>query len=319
MADAHVPARSRGPSSAIGGSLSLYHVLSSHVPAPGARSFFAHLRRQIASVEQGFDGHGGGTAMAPEGVHELHRQVRRLRLDLAVVERIAGDPIDPALRSVDARLRSIARALGAVRDSDVMEEMLNGLDGRASEVSADEVDAGTGPRPGPEGTTSGRPGSAPARRGDPEGPRAGHPDDRAPSLRDRGQVQLGARGRTGATPPSSQAGVAEGPRKALVPPPAPAPQGDPQLPGPPERGRIGPWAWPGLPVVLSSGSSIASGASTTSMSSSGRSPTRRRATTADRLERHAVRSRRKWARRTHRTLSKKKVRKAVARFPPAPR
>jgi CHAD domain-containing protein len=256
--------------------------------------------------------------MAPEGVHELHRQVRRLRLDLAVVERIAGDPIDPSMRSVDARLRSIARALGAVRDSDVMEEMLNGLDGQAPEVSADEVDAvldhvralrerrraalgrllrGAGTRKALEQVTQMIERPPPASE-DQFSSALG--DELARRHRRLKRALRKAHGR-----PSSHrlhqlrkeirnsrdllSEVGSGPEPA---------GGSPAVPLVRLQHRIG--RLHDFDVLQRT---IA------------HAPPR---ITADCLERHAVRSRRKWARRIHRTLSKKKVRKAVARFPPAP-
>ncbi len=63
---------------------------------------------------------------SPESLHELHREMRRLRHAIAIWERvIAAGPRELA-RPLDQRLKRLARMVGKVRDRDVVLHLLEG-------------------------------------------------------------------------------------------------------------------------------------------------------------------------------------------------
>jgi CHAD domain-containing protein len=63
---------------------------------------------------------------SPESLHELHRQMRRLRHGLALWEALLATRHRDLVRPLDQRLKRIARLVGRVRDHDVMLELIEG-------------------------------------------------------------------------------------------------------------------------------------------------------------------------------------------------
>jgi CHAD domain-containing protein len=62
----------------------------------------------------------------PESLHELHRQMRRLRHGLALWEELLATHHRELVQPLDRRLKRIARLVGRVRDRDVMLELIEG-------------------------------------------------------------------------------------------------------------------------------------------------------------------------------------------------
>lgn len=61
-----------------------------------------------------------------ESLHELHREMRRLRHALAIWERVLADRQRELIRPLDLRLKRLARLIGRVRDRDVVLHLLEG-------------------------------------------------------------------------------------------------------------------------------------------------------------------------------------------------
>jgi CHAD domain-containing protein len=62
----------------------------------------------------------------PESLHQLHREMRRLRHALGIWQRLLAARDRTLVRPLDARLKRLARLVGRVRDRDVMIDLIEG-------------------------------------------------------------------------------------------------------------------------------------------------------------------------------------------------
>jgi CHAD domain-containing protein len=101
-------------------------------PSPGSpfEALRARLREQVREIER----HDPGTRLGrdPESLHDMRVAVRRLRALLRAGGKLVATDTD----ELDARLKELGRALGEVRDLDVL---IEGLEGEAAELG--EADA----------------------------------------------------------------------------------------------------------------------------------------------------------------------------------
>jgi CHAD domain-containing protein len=84
------------------------------------------LERLLAEVAGTVDDVVERPHPTPESLHELHREMRRLRHALAIWEQLLTDRHKELVRPLDRRLKRLARLVGRVRDSDVMLELIEG-------------------------------------------------------------------------------------------------------------------------------------------------------------------------------------------------
>jgi CHAD domain-containing protein len=67
----------------------------------------------------------------PALLHDLHRDMRRLRTGLAVWEQLLESPDRSTLPPIDRRLRRLAQLIGQVRDRDVAVDLLGSVESKA--------------------------------------------------------------------------------------------------------------------------------------------------------------------------------------------
>lgn len=91
---------------------------------PGALA--QELDRLLASVAGSVDIVIEETHPAPESLHELHREMRRLRHALALWMELLPSRQRALIRPLDRRLKRLARLVGRVRDRDVVLGLLEG-------------------------------------------------------------------------------------------------------------------------------------------------------------------------------------------------
>ena len=86
---------------------------------PGARRFLAELESVLASTIRGARRASERPRPSPETLHRLHRDLRRLRVGLAVWAGAASPKVAAELRRDERRVRRLARVVGRARDPDV--------------------------------------------------------------------------------------------------------------------------------------------------------------------------------------------------------
>ena len=84
------------------------------------------LERLLAEVAGSVDDVVDRTYPSPESLHQLHREMRRLRHALSIWERLLTTRHRALVRPLDRRLKRLARLVGRVRDRDVMIELIEG-------------------------------------------------------------------------------------------------------------------------------------------------------------------------------------------------
>ena len=84
------------------------------------------LERLLAEVAGSVDEVVARPHPSPESLHELHREMRRLRHALAVWERLLASRQRELVRPLDRRLKRLARLVGRVRDRDVVIDLIEG-------------------------------------------------------------------------------------------------------------------------------------------------------------------------------------------------
>ncbi len=84
------------------------------------------LERLLAEVAGAVDDVIDRPHPSPESLHELHREMRRLRHALAIWERLLPSRQRELVRPLDRRLKRLARLVGQVRDRDVVLELIEG-------------------------------------------------------------------------------------------------------------------------------------------------------------------------------------------------
>ena len=84
------------------------------------------LERLLAEVAGSVDDVVDRTYPSPESLHQLHREMRRLRHALSIWERLLTTPHRTLVRPLGRRLKRLARLVGRVRDRDVMIELIEG-------------------------------------------------------------------------------------------------------------------------------------------------------------------------------------------------
>ncbi len=84
------------------------------------------LDRLLAEVAGSVDDVIDHAHPTPESLHELHREMRRLRHALALWVEVLGARQRDLVRPLDQRLKRLARLIGRVRDRDVVLDLLEG-------------------------------------------------------------------------------------------------------------------------------------------------------------------------------------------------
>lgn len=84
------------------------------------------LDRLLAEVAGSVDDVVSRPHPTPESLHQLHREMRRLRHALVVWQRLLTRRDEELVRPLDRRLKRLARLVGRVRDRDVMIDLIEG-------------------------------------------------------------------------------------------------------------------------------------------------------------------------------------------------
>jgi CHAD domain-containing protein len=95
-------------------------------PAVPPESLARELDRLLSEVAGSVDDVVERPHPAPESLHQLHREMRRLRHALGIWERLLSARDRALVRPLDARLKRLARLIGRVRDRDVMLDLIEG-------------------------------------------------------------------------------------------------------------------------------------------------------------------------------------------------
>lgn len=82
------------------------------------------LGRSLATLEHRIEAGLGHFTLAPEEVHDIHREMRRLVSGLSVWARLVPAGRRPEVQAAARRLRRLARLVGRVRDRDVTTALL---------------------------------------------------------------------------------------------------------------------------------------------------------------------------------------------------
>lgn len=82
--------------------------------------------RLLAEVAGSVDEVIGRAHPTPESLHQLHREMRRLRHALAIWQRLLASRHRELVLPLDRRLKRLARLVGRVRDRDVMIDLIEG-------------------------------------------------------------------------------------------------------------------------------------------------------------------------------------------------
>jgi CHAD domain-containing protein len=93
---------------------------------PGVRTLAAKIREMLDAVTVQIDEVVARPHPTPEGLHELHRSMRRLRHALGFWTRLLRPGDRSLLKPLDRRLGRLARLVGRVRDRDVMLALIEG-------------------------------------------------------------------------------------------------------------------------------------------------------------------------------------------------
>jgi CHAD domain-containing protein len=83
------------------------------------------LSRTLASLERRIDAGLLHAVLAPEEVHEIHRELRRLASGLSVWGRLVALRQEAVVREANGRVRRLARLVGRARDRDVTGGLLS--------------------------------------------------------------------------------------------------------------------------------------------------------------------------------------------------
>jgi CHAD domain-containing protein len=84
------------------------------------------LERLLSDVAGTVDDFADRPHPPPESLHQLHREMRRLRHALGIWQRLLSARDRTLVRPLDARLKRLARLVGRVRDRDVMLGLIEG-------------------------------------------------------------------------------------------------------------------------------------------------------------------------------------------------
>jgi CHAD domain-containing protein len=94
--------------------------------APGVRTLAAQIRVLLDRVTRLVDEVVARPHPTPESLHDLHRDMRRLKQSLTLWARVLRPKDRALLKPLDRRLSRLARLVGRVRDRDVMLALIEG-------------------------------------------------------------------------------------------------------------------------------------------------------------------------------------------------
>jgi CHAD domain-containing protein len=89
------------------------------------------LDRLLIEVGRGVEAVVDRPHATPAMLHDLHRDMRRLRTGLAVWEELLQKPDRTQLGPIDRRIRRLAQLIGQVRDRDVAVDLLGSVEAKA--------------------------------------------------------------------------------------------------------------------------------------------------------------------------------------------
>ncbi|HTW40569.1 MAG TPA: CHAD domain-containing protein [Thermoplasmata archaeon] len=95
-------------------------------PAVPPETLARELERLLSDVAGTVDDVADRPHPLPESLHQLHREMRRLRHALGIWQRLLSARDRALVRPLDARLKRLARLVGRVRDRDVMLDLIEG-------------------------------------------------------------------------------------------------------------------------------------------------------------------------------------------------
>lgn len=96
--------------------------------AAGVEELRGELERLVREVARGADEVIGRPHPTPGSLHNLHRDLRRLRTGLAVWDELVPPTHRDRLATSDRRLRRLAQLVGQVRDRDVAVDLLGSVE-----------------------------------------------------------------------------------------------------------------------------------------------------------------------------------------------
>jgi CHAD domain-containing protein len=93
---------------------------------PRPTTLARELERLLAEVAGSVDDVVARAHPTPESLHQLHREMRRLRHALSLWQQLLTTRHQELVRPLDRRLKRLARLVGKVRDRDVMIDLIEG-------------------------------------------------------------------------------------------------------------------------------------------------------------------------------------------------
>lgn len=93
-------------------------------PAAAPVRLRTELHRTLTRVRHEIDADLRSTALSPEAIHDLHRDLRRLAIGLSVWRQLVPSAREATLAELTQHLRRLARLVGRVRDRDVTAGLL---------------------------------------------------------------------------------------------------------------------------------------------------------------------------------------------------
>lgn len=97
----------------------------------GTERLERELDRLLGEVGRGVEAVVDRPHATPALLHDLHRDMRRLRTGLAVWEQLLDKPDRAQLGPIDRRIRRLAQLIGQVRDRDVAVDLLGSVEAKA--------------------------------------------------------------------------------------------------------------------------------------------------------------------------------------------